>query len=411
LVECWLPYGNTEVYVTVNVRDLLSVAEPARQEPTAPAREVANVAFSEEKATKLLEGLASPDCTVSIALGGTTSPASAVAVLLPIVEKFVSLIVPRERITVVIANGVRDRSDPRLLEALRGADGLKGVNLVEHTERSSTVLLGETRQHTPVEVNKAYADAKVKIAIGEVFADHYTGFSGAHTSIIPGISSTQSVEANRKLVLRGSVKPGYVEANQVKEDALEAAKIAGCDLAVQLVDNPQGKLLTVHIGVLEETWGQAIYSLGSGYQINAEVGADIVVVSAGGSKFDYSLYPAAWALQVASRLVRKGGAIILLSECADGLGPDSFTSLAHIEQQAELERRYSLGAEALQVIRAATSKCQVFLVSSLPRYQVEPLGLKVARTANEAYESALDVRRRRTLVVPYGCSTVPAGIP
>ncbi len=411
MVECWLPYGNTEVYVTINVRDLLSVAEPAQQEPTAPAREVANVAFSNEKVAKLLEALASPDCSVAIALGGTTSPTSAVAVLLPIVDKFVSLIVPRERITVIIANGVRDRSDNRLLEALRGAEGLKGINLVEHARSSSTISLGETRQHTPVEIDKAYAEAKVKIAVGEVLVDPYTGFSGAHTSIIPGISSQQSVEANRKLVLRGNVKPGYIEANQVKEDALEAARTAGCDLAVQLVESPQGKLLSVHIGALEETWGQAVYSLGSGYQINAEVGADIVVVSAGGSKHDYSLYTATWALQGAYRLARKGGAIILLAECVDGLGPDSYTSLAHIEQQAELERRYSLGAEALQVLRAATSKCQVFLVSSLPKYQVEPLGLTVARTANDAYEAALDIRRRRTLVIPYGCSTVPAGVP
>jgi hypothetical protein len=35
--------------------------------------------------------------------------------------------------------------------------------------------------------------------------------------------------------------------------------------------------------------------------------------------------------------------------------------------------------------------------------------LKVARTANDAYDVALENRRgRRTLVLPYGCSTVPA---
>jgi nickel-dependent lactate racemase len=125
-----------------------------------------------------------------------------------------------------------------------------------------------------------------------------------------------------------------------------------------------------------------------------------------------NLYSATWALESTTRLVKKGGAIIVLAECPEGLGVESFTTLAQIDQQSELERRYALGVEALQIIKAATFKSQVFLVSSLPKYMVEPLGLTVARTANEAYTKACDGRRgRHTLVIPYGCSTVPVGTP
>ena len=103
---------------------------------------------------------------------------------------------------------------------------------------------------------------------------------------------------------------------------------------------------------------------------------------------------------------------MLLAECPEGLGAETFSTLAQVDQQSELERRYALGAEALQVLKAATFKSQVFLVSSLPKYMVEPLGVTVARTANDAYTKASDGRRgRRTLVIPYGCSTVPVGTP
>ncbi|MCX6649914.1 MAG: lactate racemase domain-containing protein [Candidatus Bathyarchaeota archaeon] len=411
MVECWLPYGNTEVYVTVDMKDLLSIAEPARVDPRQHPREIVAKALSEPRGSKRLEELAGPDCTVSIALEGTTAPANAVAVLAPIVTQLVNLIVPRDKITVIIANGVRERSSKDLIKALKASDDLKGVNIVEHTSATTSLsALGETRQKTPVAVNKAYTDAKIKIVAGEVEADCYTGFTGAHTAIIPGLASPATVEAHRKLILKGDVKPGVVEANQVKEDALEAAKMAGCDIAIQLVTNTRGRLLSAFAGALEETWGQAIYALGAGYQINAEVGADIVIVSTGGSKHDYDLYSAAWALQGSTRLVKKGGAIILLAECPEGLGAETFSNLAHVEQQSELERRYAIGAEALQVLKAATTKCQVFLVSSLPKYMVEPLGVSVARTANDAYQKAADGRRgRRTLVIPYGCSTVPVG--
>ena len=411
MVECWLPYGNTEVYVTVDIKELLSIAEPARVDPQQHPREIVSKALDQPRGSKKLSELVGPDCTVAIAVEGTTTPANAVAVLAPIVIQLVNLIVPRDKITVIVANGVRERSGRDLIKALKAADELKGVNLVEHTKTSTGIAnLGETRQKTPVLMNKSYTEAKIKIAVGEVEIDPYTGFTGAHTALVPGISSPSTVEAYRKLVIKGDVKLGVVEANQVKEDVLEAAKMAGCDMAVQLVTNPRGKLLHAFIGALEETWGQAIYALGASYLINAEAGADIVVVSAGGAKHDNDLYAASWALLNSARLAKKGGAIILLAECPEGLGPETYTNLAHIEQQSELERRYALGAEALQVLKTATAKCQVMLVSSLPKYMVEPLGLTVARTANDAYQKAIDGRRgRRTLVIPYGCSTAPIG--
>jgi nickel-dependent lactate racemase len=395
------------------MRDLLSIAEPFRQEPQLNAREIVNRALAEPRGSKKLEELVGPGCTVSIALEGTTAPANAVATLAPFVVQLVNLIVPRDKITIIVANGVRERSSKDVLKALKASDDLKGVNLVEHTRSTSTLAnLGETKQKTPLSFNKAYTDAMVKIAVGEVEADSYTGFTGAHTAIIPGLASLETVEANRKLVLKGDTKPGVIELNHVKEDALEATRLAGCDLAIQLITNPRGKLLSAFVGALEESWGQAIYTLGASYQINAEAGADIVVVSAGGAKHDYNLYSATWALESTTRLVKKGGAIIVLAECPEGLGVESFTTLAQIDQQSELERRYALGVEALQIIKAATFKSQVFLVSSLPKYMVEPLGITVARTANDAYTKASDGRRgRHTLVIPYGCSTVPVGTP
>ena len=153
MVECWLPYGNTEVYVTVDMRDLLSIAEPVRQEPQLNAREIVNRALAEPRGSKKLEELVGPDCTVSIAVEGTTMPANAVAVLAPIVTQLVNLIVPRDKITVIVANGVRERSGKELLKALKASDDLKGVNLVEHTRRTTTLAkLGETQaEDTPLD--------------------------------------------------------------------------------------------------------------------------------------------------------------------------------------------------------------------------------------------------------------------
>jgi nickel-dependent lactate racemase len=132
-----------------------------------------------------------------------------------------------------------------------------------------------------------------------------------------------------------------------------------------------------------------------------------MLVSAGGTEFDRYLYSAIWALNTVESLVKKNGAIILLAECSDGLGAETFTTLARVEQLSEFERRFSLGAEALQMLKRILRNNRVILVSALPGYLVEPLGVEVARTANEAYERVVRSRRgRKTLVVPYGCSTI-----
>ena len=65
------------------------------------------------------------------------------------------------------------------------------------------------------------------------------------------------------------------------------------------------------------------------------------------------------------------------------------------------------GAEALNLLRELQVHNRVILVSALPNYLVEPLGIDVARTTNEAYQKAIQSRRgRKTVVIPYGCQTI-----
>jgi hypothetical protein len=60
------------------------------------------------------------------------------------------------------------------------------------------------------------------------------------------------------------------------------------------------------------------------------------------------------------------------------------------------------------MIKSVLRRNEVILVSALPGYLAEPLGLSVERTASDAFEKVMQRRRgRRTLVFTHGCSTVP----
>jgi len=412
MVECWLPYGKTEVYLSIPIRDLLGVAEPDLGQPAPNQGEVIKESLRSPMGARPLSDIVKPEVSVAVALDGIITPHLANAAISSIVDNLSQLGVSLENVVVVVGNGCRERSHPELLEALKGEESLQGIRVVEHARGSTNLVsVGTTSRRTRVEVNSHFAEADVHIVVGEVLLDAFTGFRGAHSTVLPGISGLATVETNRRRAFKENPAPGVVEKNQALADALEAARLAQVDLAVNLVPNPHGRLLKAYSGGVEESWRRAVSELGDSYRVKAEANADIVVVSAGGIKFDFDLYHGVWALHSASRIAKKGSTIILLAECSEGLGADGLTKLSQIDRLSELRRRFMLGGEAVHLIKSTLRGNEVVLVSVLPEHLAKPLGFSVERTANDALRSVVERRKgRRTVVVTHGSSTLPVSV-
>ncbi|MCW4049573.1 MAG: lactate racemase domain-containing protein [Candidatus Bathyarchaeota archaeon] len=404
LVDCWLPYGDTEIYVSIEMDNLIKILEPIKAEEPKQIGDVLLKALDEPTGAGTLEQLVGPDCRVAIAVDASMNPQTACQILSAVVKQLVELIVPRDRITIILGDIMRDNGNNRLVEAIREKSGLSQVRVIDNTRSSSGhVDLGETRAGTPVRINREYHEATLKIAVGDVTVDSHTGFKGAHSAVIPGIASPQTLLENRRNYFKGAVSPGVIELNPVKEDQMEAVKMAGIDFAVNAASDPAGEFIDVFCGGFEESWGKAVTALEGCYEFMVDGVSDITMVSAGGGRYDYNLYSASMALKEASRVTKRNGAIILLAECSEGLGADAFNKLSRVMELSEFGRRYTYGAEALQLIKQITRNQRVILVSALPQYIVESIGIEPAKTANEAYTMAITGRRARgTYVIPYG---------
>src|SRR4030042_6590726 len=102
-----------------------------------------------------------------------------------------------------------------------------------------------TPQGTPVWVNKAVADADLKIGFGEVSPHHSAGHCGGAKIINPGVCSRATIGAMHRLVMpsRGSIGldlwQGGVhrERNLVRKDMEEAAALVGLDFKIDAVTN------------------------------------------------------------------------------------------------------------------------------------------------------------------------------
>ncbi|MFQ6054148.1 MAG: lactate racemase domain-containing protein, partial [Candidatus Bathyarchaeia archaeon] len=145
MVECWLPYGKTEVPISIDIRDLLGVAEP---EPGAAAPDPAEViteALQNPIDARPLGETVEPNSSVAIGLEGTLDPRLAAVVTSSLIEQFGPKMASRGSTVVVIGNGCREQSEPELLEALRDTEALQGIKIVEHVRGSvDSVSLGAT---------------------------------------------------------------------------------------------------------------------------------------------------------------------------------------------------------------------------------------------------------------------------
>ena len=407
MVDCWLPYGDTEVYVSVELESLIQIAELVEVEPEKTATEILTEAIMEPSG-QTLETLIEPGVNVAIAVDVYSSPQAVVQALSLLSKMLVELIVPKDRITILLGSGEFEKENRILRDAINDTPELKEIQIIDHTRNTTNLVeLGETIKGTPVEVNRRYHEAKLKIAIGETRIDYLTGYAGAHSSIIPGLASPKTINEYKRTYFDTEVTPGTIELNPIKEDVLEAVAKTGIDFALNIVTNKEGRIIAAHGGGYEESWGKAINSLADKPEITTEGNADIVIVSAGGAPYDQSLYQSLWALRNASKTVKRNGAIVLLAQCLNGLGAEAFTQLARVDDVSELKRRYMIGAEALAVLKETQKTNRVILVSALPGYLVDALGLDSARTANEAYQRAIQSRRgRKTIVIPHGSQSI-----
>ena len=409
MVEVWLPYGKTEVHISVPLRYLMGTTEPDKGEPAANPFETISESLRTPLESSALSELVRPRSNVAVGIDGTLSPQLAAYAASSVVWALGQSGLPSENITLVVGNGRRKLGNKELISTLQGSNLLRDVDIVEHDRGSANVAqVGRTSAGTDFEVCSTFMSADSRIAIGEVLIDYFSGLRGVHSTVLPALSGKGAIGHNLGLSFSGDVAPGVQEGNRVLADQMEAARLAGIDLAVQLVTNGYGDLVSAFSGSLDATWAAATSALGESYDVPVKPNADIIVVSAGGSRFDFDLYNAVWALMGASSVAKRGASIILVAECADGLGAEGLEDLAQVDTLSELRRRYMLGARAVHLIKSVLRRNEVILASSLPGYLVEPLGLSVERTAGDAFERVMQRRRgRKTLVLTHGCSTVP----
>ena len=123
-----------------------------------------------------------------------TAPMARVAV-----DELVKGGIELENITFFVAIGVHR---PATEDEMRCALGeLYGkVECVNHTpfDKDNLIYLGDSSNGTPVTVNRRAYECDVHVQIGKVEPHEFAGFSGGRKSVLPGISSEETIRINHR---------------------------------------------------------------------------------------------------------------------------------------------------------------------------------------------------------------------
>ncbi|HID91124.1 TPA: DUF2088 domain-containing protein, partial [Candidatus Bathyarchaeota archaeon] len=222
-MEVWLPYGDTEVCATLDTRRLLGILRPRDAPGVDDPRAEIDRALDHPIGSERLERIAKPGDRVSIAVDDHTRPTPSRLILPPVLERLGDVGVDERDVTVIFACGshrpVRDDEAARIL----GKEVAGRLSVMSHDCRAKDLVhVGRTSLGTDVYVNRAFAEADVRILTGDVDLHYYAGYGGGRKSVLPGLAGYSSIQHNHRMLTDPNARMGRLEGNPIHEDMTEA---------------------------------------------------------------------------------------------------------------------------------------------------------------------------------------------
>ncbi len=295
----------------------------------------------------------------------------------------------------LIATGAHKKPDEDGLRFIFGGvlDAIRGKILIHDAVKSKHEHLGDTSRGTPVEVQKEYLEHPCRVIVTSVEPHYFAGFTGGRKSILPGLSSYDSIEVNHKMALEAEAAPSKLEGNPVHEDMVEAYKITGGEdtLCVNIVIDGDHRGFAEFHGEVLESFYKAVEAARRVYEVKVNGKADIVITEARGPLGD-TLYQALKAVEHAKLAVKDGGVIILVADCRKGVGSESFYKALEDkdpeEVLSEARERFRLGYHKAARFARILLENNVYAVTELESKILLKIGVKPFRSLDEALKNA-----------------------
>lgn len=277
-----------------------------------------------------LRELAGKNKDACVVISDITRPVPNRIILPPMLNILEESGIKKEDITILIATGMHRPNQGKELESMVGREIMHNYKIVNHyCRKAEDYRKIDEIEGAPIELNKHYLDADLKILTGLIEPHFYAGYSGGRKALLPGISSYETMKFMHsfKIIDHPKVRNCLLEGNPFHEYGIRVAKLADVDLILNVVINKQRKITGVFAGHHNHAHLAGCEMVYHHCAARVDGRVDMVITSGGGYPLDSTFYQISKAMIAARDILKKGGTIVVACECREGLGSAEFCSI------------------------------------------------------------------------------------
>ncbi len=209
-----------------------------------------------------------------------------------------------------------------------GRETLRKYPAYNHNPFENCTFVGRTTRGTPISINSEVMSCDLKIAVGAIVPHPTAGFGGGGKLILPGVAHADTIWANHHDVggrgqptkdnplgnLDPSIGFGKVEANVLRLDMEEAARLAGLDVIVNAVVNLYRETVGLFVGDVVAAHREGVKLARRIYATDSPPKGDIVVVNAYAKANEGAV-----SVQTGCKLLKEeGGTLVMIANIPEG---------------------------------------------------------------------------------------------
>ncbi len=396
--EVKLPYGKETRSVRIPSKNLIGVFSPKDVPPVRDVGAEIRRALAAPVGSPGLGELARGKKKVVIVADDNTRQTPTDLILPVLLDELNAAGVPDRAVTLIIALGThRFMTDGEIL-AKFGPDTVRRIEIKNHPYKDPSALvdLGSTPNGTRILVNREVCEADFKIGVGSIVPHHIPGFAGGAKIVQPGVSGEVTTAHTHLLSVRAPRSYLGVLDNPVRAELDAIARKIGLGTILNTVLNRHGEVVEAFFGDVEAAFRRGVKRCVEVYSAAIPRAADIVV--SGSHPCDIEFWQAHKTLYPSDLAVKKGGIIVLLTPCYEGVAKThgemldvTRKSSAEIRALVEAGKAGDDVAAALAIAWAQVKEREtVFIVSDgIDRGAADKLGFAWFPDLQSAFDEAL----------------------
>jgi nickel-dependent lactate racemase len=362
-----------------------------------------------------LTALAAGKKTVAISVCDITRPAPNRVTLPPVLSRLHEAGIPADGITILIATGLHRVATEDEVNTIVGPEIAATYRVVSHDARAIKEhrWLGTTRRGTPVYIDERFVGADLHITFGFIEQHLMLGFSGGRKLVAPGLAAQETIKVlhSPRFMREPLATEGSIANNPLHAELLEIARMARHDFILDVALTQERRISGVFAGdpVKAHEAGVKFIEATSLERLNEP--ADVVITSAAGYPLDLTFYQSVKGLTAAQHIVKPGGRILTVAECAEGVGSKEFArrlkALTAFESFLEeiLESTVEVDQWQLERLAMAGLKFDLFFYTpGVAKAELGFLGARAFAHLNQAVSAVLDGLQAgaRVVLLPEG---------